>query len=73
MNNKPTAPTKRPTGATHCKTKTLGECLTDMAKTEGRAKRRKVAQEVLNGLTFFMCAVALYLFIAIPLMQGFGG
>lgn len=69
---KPDTQIKRPTGATTCKTKTLGECLADMAKTESRAKRRKAAQEVLNGLTFFMCAVALYLFIAIPLLQAFG-
>ena len=70
---KPDTQIKRPTGATTCKTKTLGEFITDVKQIRAAAKRRKVAQEVLNGLIFFMCAVALYLLIAIPLMQGLGG
>ena len=69
---KPNPQIKRPRGATFCKVKTLGEFITDVDQIRAAAKRRKVAQEVLNGLIFFMCAVALYLFIVIPLLQAFG-
>lgn len=69
---KPDTQIKRPTGATFCKVKTLGEFITDVDQIRAAAKRRQKIEAVFNGLIFFMCAVALYLFIAIPLLQAFG-